>query len=251
MSNPVIFFTETQGLLLIKLLLAQIISDFVLQSDAMVKSKNWFSGSMFLHIGIVFLTSGLLSGLWWWSLAIAASHWLIDSIKMALVKRAVSSELVLFIADQFLHILVIVGVWCYTLDVWLPFVKSLVLPFWNYSIGLILLGYVIVIWPIGFLIRLATQNMAKQVNGVQAEKNDKIEHGGKLIGQFERIIILTFVLLGQYEAIGFLITGKSIIRFAQKDENLRSEYVLLGTMMSYAFSILIGALINWLLSLTA
>ncbi len=60
-------------------------------------------------------------------------------------------------------------------------------------------------------------------------KENKIEHGGRRIGQFEqRIIILTFVLLQQYEAIGFLITGKSIIRFAQRDENLRSEYVLVA-----------------------
>ncbi|HWZ22996.1 MAG TPA: hypothetical protein VNW06_10105, partial [Cytophagaceae bacterium] len=71
----------------------------------------------------------------------------------------------------------------------------------------------------------------------------------KQIGIFERIIILTFVLLGQYEAIGFLITGKSIIRFANKEEHLRSEYVLVGTMMSYAMSIIVGVSINWLLKL--
>jgi hypothetical protein len=57
------------------------------------------------------------------------------------------------------------------------------------------------------------------------------------------------VLLGQYAAIGFLITGKSIIRFANNDEHLRSEYVLVGTMMSYALAIMTGAAINWLLTL--
>ena len=56
-------------------------------------------------------------------------------------------------------------------------------------------------------------------------------------------------LLNQYEAIGFLITGKSIIRFAQKDENLKSEYVLVGTMMSYAIAIITGVIINNLLNL--
>ena len=73
------------------------------------------------------------------------------------------------------------------------------------------------------------------------------ENGGKSIGIYERIIILTFVLMGQYEAIGFLITGKSIIRFVNKDEHIRSEYVLLGTMMSYMFAIVIGVLIKLLL----
>jgi hypothetical protein len=85
-------------------------------------------------------------------------------------------------------------------------------------------------------------------NIVTTNDNDKLEHGGKLIGIFERIIILTLVLLNQYEAIGFLITGKSIIRFADHNSNLRSEYVLVGTMISYAMALLIGVLINNLLN---
>ena len=75
--------------------------------------------------------------------------------------------------------------------------------------------------------------------------DETLERGGKLIGQFERIIILTFVLLNQYEAIGFLITGKSIILFASNNENLRSEYVLIGTMINYDIIIITGVLLNW------
>ncbi len=37
---------------------------------------------------------------------------------------------------------------------------------------------------------------------------------------------------------------KNIIRFTQQNENLHSEYVLVGTMMSYAIAILVGVLIN-------
>lgn len=248
--NSLILFTETQGLLLIQLLLAHFISDFVLQTGKMVAAKRWFSKAMLLHVAIVYLTSALLSGLWWWSLLIALLHWLIDSIKMELVKRN-HSGITLFVGDQLLHVAVIIAVWTYTQNSWPALVKSLSLPLWNYPIGLTMLGYVVVIWPIGYLIRFATQSITKRVNETQGNGEENIEHGGKLIGQFERIIILTFVLLQQYEAIGFLITGKSIIRFAQRDENLRSEYVLVGTMMSYAFSIAIGVLINWLIALAA
>jgi hypothetical protein len=63
------------------------------------------------------------------------------------------------------------------------------------------------------------------------------------------MVILTLVLLGQYEAIGFLITGKSIIRFADTNPKLRSEYVLVGTMMSYALAILMGVFVNYMLSI--
>lgn len=250
MKNLVLF-TEAQGLLLIQLLLAHFISDFVLQTSNMVATKRWFSKAMLLHIVIVYVATALLSGLWWWSLLIALLHWLIDSLKIELTKREKLSGMVLFVGDQLLHVAVIMAVWAYTQSNWPALAKSLSLPLWNYPIGLIMLGYVVVIWPIGYLIRFATQSITKQVNATQANGEDKIEHGGKLIGQFERIIILTFVLLQQYEAIGFLITGKSIIRFAQRDENLRSEYVLVGTMMSYAFSIITGVLINWLITLAA
>ena len=250
MISNMVFFTEAQGLLLIKLLLAHFISDFVLQTTKMVAVKRWLSKAMLLHVVIVYITSALLSGLWWWSLPIALLHWLIDSIKIELAKSNKYSGITLFVGDQLLHVAVIVAVWVYTQNSWPALAKSLSLPLWNYPIGLILLGYVVVIWPIGYLIRFATQSITKRVNETQGNGEENIEHGGKLIGQFERIIILTFVLLQQYEAIGFLITGKSIIRFAQRDENLRSEYVLVGTMMSYAFSILIGILVNWLLNLT-
>lgn len=246
--NSTILFTEAQGLLLVKLLLAQFISDFVLQTNRMVENKRWFSKSMLLHIVIVYVTTALLSGWWEWSLLIAASHWLIDSIKIELTKRQAYSGMVLFTGDQLLHVAVIILVWAYTQDAWLELAKTVTLPAWDYKAGLIVLGFVLVIWPVGYLIRYATQNISKQVNPSAGTGEEKIEHGGKLIGQFERIIILTFVLLQQYEAIGFLITGKSIIRFAQRDENLRSEYVLVGTMMSYAFSIIVGVLMNWLLT---
>ena len=128
--------------------------------------------------------------------------------------------------------------------------KVITLPFLNYKISLLLLAYTWVYFPVGFLIKFATQSINHTNLAVSnTNTDDKIEHGGKLIGQFERIIILTLVLLNQYDAIGFLITGKSIIRFADHNSNLRSEYVLVGTMMSYAIAILTGVFVNYMLSL--
>ncbi|MBI3883774.1 MAG: hypothetical protein HY305_06070 [Sphingobacteriales bacterium] len=125
------------------------------------------------------------------------------------------------------------------------------LPFTNYKLSLFLLAYVWLLYPVGYFIKFATQNLSHTNTTIEAEpvKNENIEDGGKLIGQFERVIILTLVLLGQYEAIGFLITGKSIIRFADHNSNLKSEYVLVGTMMSYAIAILTGVVVNHLLTI--
>lgn len=257
-------FTIEQGNLLIRLLLAHIIADFVLQNRNMVQNKNWFNVPMGLHIIIVFALSYLFSCSIKIAALIALSHWFFDGIKVMLTKEKKWSEYKLFGIDQTLHILVIITLWAYKFNLFMACKAAFVLPFTNYKMSLLLMGYAIVIWPMGYFIKFAldkmelwgeplsnsvnnSDNLTSEANENVNEKNINIINAGKIIGQFERIIILTFVLLNQFEAIGFLITGKSIIRFAQKDENLKSEYVLVGTMMSYALSILAGLLINALL----
>ncbi|RZM05531.1 MAG: hypothetical protein EOO88_54740 [Pedobacter sp.] len=52
--------------------------------------------------------------------------------------------------------------------------------------------------------------------------------------------------MGQYTAIGFLMTAKSILRFSEKETNtqLKTEYILVGTLVSFASSAIIGMIIN-------
>jgi hypothetical protein len=44
-----------------------------------------------------------------------------------------------------------------------------------------------------------------------------------------------------------LLAGKAILRFVVKEEDMRSKYVLAGTMLSFALAILTGVVINALL----
>lgn len=234
-------FSEEQGNLLVRLLLSHVVADFILQSKTMLENKTWRSRNMVTHIAVVFLATLLFSLSFKIALVVAFTHWLIDSCKAEMQKLNKYKEHTLFVIDQCLHLLVILYLWAFTFDLYQRCIKALLLPFQNYKISLYILAYSIVIWPLGYLIRFALHKMVPPTNA------DNIERGGKLIGQFERIIILTFVLLSQYEAIGFLITGKSIIRFADKNSEVKSEYVLVGTMMSYAFSILIGLGVKFLI----
>lgn len=247
MKNELILFSAEQGIFLIRLLLAHIISDFVLQTNTMVKSKKWFSSYMLLHIAIVFVTTFVLSTSWKLSLIISVLHWLVDSIKVEIATRTKTKPNLLFSLDQLFHFVVITGAWVGYFHLLDKAFQTISFPFTNYKWSLILLAYTWVFYPVGYLIKFAAQSIVPTNEQIQTETN--VEHGGKLIGQFERIIILTLVLLNQYEAIGFLITGKSIIRFADHNSNLRSEYVLVGTMMSYAIAILTGVFVNYLLSL--
>ena len=69
-------------------------------------------------------------------------------------------------------------------------------------------------------------------------------NAGALIGNLERWLILVFVLLHHYEALGLLIAAKSIIRFGDS-ETRRTEYVLAGTLLSIFIAVICGLLVCW------
>lgn len=75
----------------------------------------------------------------------------------------------------------------------------------------------------------------------------EIKNAGALIGDLERILTLVFVILGKYEAVGFLIAAKSILRF-RDTHTAKTEYVLAGTFLSFGIAILCGIIADcfWL-----
>lgn len=243
MNTLSIFFSTEQGNLLIRLVLAHLLSDFVVQTATIAQYKAGFNKQMLLHVLITFISALLLSQSLYCAISISILHWLIDIGKVVLQKKYPKKEATLFIADQILHLVSIILIWTIYCNNYHGILQAAAYPFTNYKISLLITGYAFVIWPIGFLLKFILQEIYNTESPETAGKD-----AGKLIGQCERVIILTFVLLNQYEAIGFLITGKSIIRLSQRDEHLKSEYILVGTMMSYACSILIGIAINWLLA---
>lgn len=240
--NKIHLFTEIQGIFLIKLFIAHLLADFLFQTKKMVDNKKWLSKEMFLHIFIVFLSTFLFSLSLYASLIICVLHYLIDGGKLEINKTKLPKPII-FILDQIAHILVIILVWCIHFDIANNVIKALLIPFQNYKISLILLGFLLVTTPYGFFIGMVTKRFQKNKN-----KKIKTDKNGFLIGVFERLIILTFVLLEEYGAIGFLITGKSIIRFSAKNEDINSEYVLLGTMISYGMTIITGLIIKQLIN---
>jgi hypothetical protein len=68
------------------------------------------------------------------------------------------------------------------------------------------------------------------------------ENRGEWIGILERIITVTFVLTGNYTAVAFVLTAKSIARFKELDSKDFAEYYLLGTSTSVAIALLAGTI---------
>lgn len=81
------------------------------------------------------------------------------------------------------------------------------------------------------------------------EKNQGTDYVGMTIGYCERLIIIIFVVLDQFTALGLIIAAKSILRFSGDQSNRKvrkeSEYVLVGTMVSLILGIANGLMLLW------
>ena len=70
-----------------------------------------------------------------------------------------------------------------------------------------------------------------------------LENAGAYIGILERLFVFMFIITNHWEGVGFLIAAKSVFRFGDlskaKDRKL-TEYILIGTLLSFGLAILIG-----------
>jgi len=234
-------------LILLQLLLAHIITDFVLQPTKWVNHKRKHKGKskfLYLHAFIAgFLTLLFLARLEWWYIAVFVSitHFFIDFWKL----QFKTDNLKMFVMDQMLHLFVILLAWLFLtsgFDRIIPFISSL---FTSEVFLALLIGYLFIIFPTGFLIGKATKRWQNEVQ--DDLKKNSLDAAGRYIGIFERILVLTFILTTNFSAIGFLIAAKSILRFSDKSETgarKQTEYVLIGTLMSFTITILTGFLIR-------
>ncbi|MCR8558349.1 DUF3307 domain-containing protein [Mucilaginibacter sp. BJC16-A38] len=232
--------------LLLRLIISHLLTDFVLQPVSWVKDrkeKKIKSVKLIWHALLTAVFAYIFSGLyscWWLPLVILVSHYLID-----VVKSYLPDKFIYFIADQLMHLLVIVIIWLCIYKQWPVITAGISLIVESTRFWILAFGYVSVTWPLGILIGLATTKWRKDLEA-NKEAQEGLEDAGKWIGICERTLILTFVLTGQYTAIGFLITAKSILRFGDKDKKAekKTEYILVGTLLSFAASALLGIIIS-------
>jgi hypothetical protein len=82
-------------------------------------------------------------------------------------------------------------------------------------------------------------------------EKESLEDAGTYIGILERILVFIFIVLNQWAAVGFLITAKSVFRFgdlsAAKERKL-TEYVLIGTLISFGIAIITGLIFKTFLA---
>lgn len=240
-------------ILLVQLVLAHVLGDFFLQPGRWVKDKQekkLKSVYLYLHALIHFaLILGIVGSWAFWkpALLIAALHLAIDGTKLLLQNS--QTERSWFFIDQGLHLATLAGVWgC------LQHVTVTGHVFSDRQVLIPLLTLTIILNPSAYLIKAF---MSKWISGSltspwenSAAETILSDQAGKWIGMLERILIVCFVVLGHWEGIGFLLAAKSVFRFGDlntaKSRKL-TEYVLMGTLLSFGIAIGAGQLALYLL----
>jgi len=77
------------------------------------------------------------------------------------------------------------------------------------------------------------------------EGQEGLGGAGRFIGYFERFIVLSLLMVGQYQAIAFIFAGKSIARFSRQEQ---VEYYLVGTFASLSWALAWGWVLKWALA---
>lgn len=230
-------------ILLIKLVLAHLIGDFILQPLSWVKAKEkkklkaWqFYAHLLIHFILIVLLVWDISFLIP-ALIITLSHGIIDFVKVQYQKE--STERLWFAVDQLLHLFIILIVWYQ--------VENPVLTFGLSQINLLYLTAIVFITtPASILIK----TLISQWNPITDKpRSASLQHAGKYIGILERLMVFTFTVTNNWEAIGFLIAAKSVFRFGDlkdaRDLKL-TEYVLIGTLLSFGMAMGAGLLVSLL-----
>lgn len=241
-------------IIFIKLLLAHLLGDFILQSTKWTKAKEKLkikAYQLYLHIAIHFLLMMTLIWDWSflpWALIIASSHLIIDSLKIYLQKP--NNTRILFFVDQLLHLLVIFVVWIF----YDQGIQAWIQSFNDAEHGQIFLWISAVVFltkPLSVAIRIF---ISKWTPNTEIQEDDSLESAGEYIGYLERLLVFIFISINQWEGVGFLLAAKSIFRFgdltASKDHKL-TEYVLIGTLLSFGTAISSSLLFKYILDLLA
>lgn len=230
-------------MVLTKLLLAHMIGDFVLQPTSWIKAKEkkkLNAYQLYLHALVHAL---LIMVLIWdirfikWAIILAVSHLAIDSAKL-LLQRDDTRRLYFFL-DQLAHLISICLIYC--LYEGYTSLNTIVLTDSNFLLITLL---VFLTTPSSFIVKMF---VAKWSSDTGDSGKESLDNAGKYIGILERLFVFAFVVGANWEAVGFLLAAKSVFRFGDlrksKDRKL-TEYILIGTLLSFGIAMLMALLYN-------
>lgn len=221
--------------LTLKILLAHLLGDFVLQSSRMaadIEQRVLKSPMLYLHAGIhlflLLLLTQFSKDTTLSCIVLAASHFVIDAFTKTVLKKRLRA-FVVFIVDQLLHFgciaLFVAYHQAYEID-------------WERIFGTQTLLTANAVLVATFCSAIVMKKLM-QFFPYEAPKTGLAE-AGFYIGILERLLIFIFITCNLWEGVGFLLAAKSIFRFGDLRENKEiklTEYILIGTLLSFTLAI--------------
>lgn len=236
------------------IILGHIIGDFYVQTDKIAKEKKNSIKYMLLHCLIysIIIGSGFfilnknIKGTFVISGFVLLTHLAVDLVKRKYDKNADRYKYMIFIVDQAVHIIILFSIFytknnnlCYLLNGY-SLINGL-----NIKSCIKIASAILICWkPAAIFISLVFEVIPKTIEKADeiVENEISIENEGVRIGSWigilEREIILMLGLMGQYGAIGFVLTAKSLARFKQLENKSFAEKYLVGTLLSAFIAIM-------------
>lgn len=231
-------------MIFVQLILAHLLGDFILQPNSWVvekESKKLKSKYLYLHILIHTILSFVFlwnTELWWIAVLTGFSHFIIDAAKLSF--QTVKSKKSWFFIDQALHMVVIAGISLYFNEFNFELLK-------DQEVLKIIMAVLFLTTPASIFIKTLLSSwtpVPETQNDIQTES---LSNAGKYIGILERLLVFTFIVVNHWEGVGFMVAAKSVFRFsdlAQAKQRKLTEYVLIGTLLSFGMAVLTGILIK-------
>lgn len=226
--------------------LLHMLGDFYFQTGRLSRSKENQYGYVALH-GAIYAAVFFIGAAAMWSAPVAwaagglsLAHFAVDSLKYFIARgRGSGSTLTLYAVDQLVHLACIAA-------------AAAVFAYQGYAVSLIpalggvvsaivpeggaVLGWACVLVAICKPANITIKHLARYRPA--QEERDTLKNAGAFIGILERIIIALFLAVGQYAAIGLVLTAKSVARYDKiSRDQAFAEYYLLGTLLSTLFVI--------------
>ncbi|KUJ56039.1 DUF3307 domain-containing protein [Chryseobacterium aquaticum] len=231
-------------MIFIKLILAHILGDFILQPNSWVSDKeNRKLKSKYLYIHVLIHT--VLSfiflwdiQLWWVAVLVGVSHFMIDVSKLYF--QNIKTKKSWFFGDQLLHIAVITGISFYFNEFNFEFLN-------DQNILKIVMAALFLTSPTSIIIKTLLSSWTRVAEAQSNIQTESLSSAGKYIGILERLLVFTFIMVNHWEGVGFMVAAKSVFRFsdlAQAKQRKLTEYVLIGTLLSFGMAVLTAILIK-------
>lgn len=246
------------------LLFGHVLGDFPLQTRAMVLGKAAMRPSAYLVHGFVHLLTALAALAAFTDVAPAApgtllalavlvtAHLALDLGKSTMVRHLPQSDgALLYVADQFLHA-VIVALVAVIVAGAPPPIESLAALWETFRDPLLVSALVIAatVFPAGYLIRYLLKPLSRQLNvgdGTPREAREALEglsNAGLYLGWLERGLLVVAFAIQSFTAVGLIIGAKSVARFPEFKSRAFAEYFLIGTLISVAIAAAGGYLLR-------